>query len=192
MYISGFWLFVLFIAILAVVDYSIRSSTGTRGKPMPRFDPEAERRHETTREEWRKVLAENRPLTEREQAAYMGFVSLDTTIKKSVAEGKGNVYSFSDGLAACEEQRKQIVRANVLLTQLDAACARCDQEERLTGRKDGPSRTSTLAMAEEIETLLLRAGDVNRHRLFREQFSRWRDLPLAADPKATQFPQFLR
>lgn len=183
MYISGFWAVVLFLLVMGTIHYATQPRK--REKPTPRFDPEAERKHEATREAWRKILAENRPLNDREQTAYFSFVSLDAAIKKSVAGGRGNVYSFREVLDACEEQRKQIARANELLSQLDDACARCDQEERLTGRKDGHSRASTLAMAAEIETALRQAGDINRYRWFHEKFANWRDLPLAGDSEAT-------
>jgi hypothetical protein len=179
MYSDGFWILVGAIIVGAFMYAAVRENQrAAQKKTEPSYNREAALRHEATREQWRKILAEQERLSDRNQKAYMSFVCMETALNIAAAAGRGYRFSGKDLMDAADLQQKQIARARELLGQMNGACARCDAEERLTGSKDGPSRPAVLQMAAERDATLLEVGWVNELMKFRRMFEEWRDTPI--------------
>jgi len=185
MYIDGMSVIVGATIIGAFAYAAIRENHRSASQQaVPPYDREAALKHEATREQWRKILAEDVPLSQKNQQAYISFVCVETALKMAAAAGRGNRWTFKDMAEACELQERQSKHANELLAQIDAVCSRCDDEERLTGAKDGPTRSTADKLASEIEATLLEAGQINQLRQFSQMWKDWQSLPVAESATA--------
>lgn len=112
------------------------------------------------------ILSQDRDLTQKELGAYTDLIALNNAAAIAARQGR-KVFTPADALEGIKMREAKVAEATSIFDELRRAGDLWEQEERETGRRDGPAGIRARQLLNRYETLLSEAGEINALRKFR-------------------------